>query len=116
RSRTTQSEPTSSGTAGETPKSGSGSSSSEVEYLNGRRIEQVVSMPGSIKRLSVGIVLPNVADKARVDEIRHLVAMRLGINASRGDEIAISSLEMPSNAARVTADSTLKPTLEPLPA
>jgi len=120
RSRTTQSEPTGSGSAATVDAvktAATGSSSSEVEYLNGRRIEQVVSMPGSIKRLSVGIVLPSAMDKARLEEIRQLVATTAGINPSRGDEIAISSLDMSAgNAARANAEAMLKPAPEPLSA
>ncbi len=82
------------------------SSSSEVEYANGRRVEQVVSMPGSIKRLSVGVVLPNVTDKARIEEIRELSATTVGANPTRGDEIAISSFDPASIRPRVAEDVT----------
>lgn len=90
--------------------SAGGSATSEIEYQNGRRIEQVVSMPGSIKRLSVGIVLPNVNDRARVDEIRQLVATTVGANTARGDEIAITSLDLSSTLPRAT--ELLKPEVD----
>jgi flagellar M-ring protein FliF len=101
RSRTTQTAPASNVTAAatgqEAPKNGT--STSEVEYQNGRRVEQVVSMPGSIKRLSVAVVLPASLDRAKLDEMRQLIAMTVGLNPARGDDIAISALDMPARTA-----------------
>ena len=89
--------------AAQADATGTAASSSEVEYLNGRRVEQVVSMPGSIKRLSVGVVLPNVTDRAQLDKIRQLVSTTVGANPARGDEIAIASLDLPPGAAAANA-------------
>ncbi|MCX7274071.1 MAG: hypothetical protein NTV19_13005 [Burkholderiales bacterium] len=96
------------GAPGAAAEPGKGASStSEMEFQNGRRIEQVVSMPGSIRRLSVGVVLPAVLEKARVDEIRQLVATTVGLNPSRGDEIAISALSLSGDAPRGAAANGL---------
>jgi len=95
--------------AAQADATGTAASSSEVEYLNGRRVEQVVSTPGSIKRLSVGIVLPNVADRAQLDKIRQLVSTTVGANPARGDEIAIASLDLPSGAAAANTGGALVP-------
>lgn len=81
-------------------RAGSGSTTSEIEYQSGRRVEQVVSSPGGIKRLSVAVVLPNVSDRARLDEVRQLVATTVGINPTRGDEIAITSLDLSALPAK----------------
>jgi len=111
---TTTAIPAAVGTVPDTTKRGT--SSAEVEYLNGRRVEQVVSMPGGIKRLSVGIVLPTPADRARIDEIRQLVATTVGLNPSRGDEIAISALDLPAlkNVPKDAAAAVVTPTpIEP---
>ncbi|MFO1198952.1 MAG: flagellar basal-body MS-ring/collar protein FliF [Burkholderiaceae bacterium] len=95
--------------AAQADATGTAASSSEVEYLNGRRVEQVVSTPGSIKRLSVGIVLPNVADRAQLDKIRQLVSTTVGANPARGDEIAIASLDLPPGAAAANTGGALVP-------
>ncbi|MES2538661.1 MAG: flagellar basal-body MS-ring/collar protein FliF [Pseudomonadota bacterium] len=65
----------------------------EIEYQNGRQVEQSVSTPGSIQRLSVGIFLPNNIPADRLEKIREVVSMAAGIDAQRGDSIAIYSIE-----------------------
>jgi flagellar M-ring protein FliF len=69
------------------------SSTSEVEYQSGRRVEQTISQPGSIRRVSVGVLLPHALEPSKLDEIRQVLAMGLGLNVERGDQIAISSID-----------------------
>lgn len=66
-----------------------GSSSSEVEYVNGKRIEHIVSMPGGIRRLSVGVLVPDIDDPVELAKLREIVTMTAGINAARGDAIVL---------------------------
>ncbi len=68
-------------------------STSEVEYQSGRRVEQTISQPGSIRRVSVGVLLPHALKRSKLDEIRQVLAMGLGLNVGRGDQIAISSVD-----------------------
>jgi flagellar M-ring protein FliF len=68
----------------------SGASTSEVEFQHGRKVEQVVSAPGSVRRISVGVVLPASVDAAEADGLRQVVAMAVGLNAERGDGIALT--------------------------
>ena len=70
-----------------------GGSTAEVEYQSGRRVEQIVSQPGTIGRLSVGILLPRELAPSKLKEIRQVISMTVGLNPARGDEIAISSVE-----------------------
>jgi len=70
-----------------------GASTAEVEYQAGRRVEQIISRPGTIRRLSVGVLLPRTVSEAKLKEIRQIVSMAVGLNPARGDEIAISSVE-----------------------
>jgi flagellar M-ring protein FliF len=122
RSRTTQSSPAStSGAVAATPtvtvdNGKTSTSSSEIEYQNGRRVEQVVSMPGSIKRLSVAVVLPANLDHGKVEEMRQLVAMTVGLNPSRGDDIAITTLDAPRPAPAVMTDASEEMVAAPEPA
>jgi flagellar M-ring protein FliF len=69
------------------------SSTNEVEFLHGRRVEQMVSAPGAIKRLSVGIVLPETLSAAQLQKLTEVVSMAVGLSATRGDGIAIYSLD-----------------------
>lgn len=82
-----------SGPAGTTTTArGQGNGTLEVEYQNGRKVEQVVSTPGSIKRISVGVLLPDNIASDQVEKIRDVVSMAAGINSARGDSIAIYSI------------------------
>ena len=85
--------------------SGDGGSTTEVEYQSGRRVEQIVSRPGNIGRLSVGVLLPRELEAGKLKEIRQVISMTVGLNPARGDEIAISSVEGLSQAKPVSGES-----------
>lgn len=70
-----------------------GNGTMEIEYQNGRKVEQTVSAPGSIRRISVGILLPDNIPLERTEKIREVVSMAAGLNPARGDSIAIYSVE-----------------------
>jgi flagellar M-ring protein FliF len=63
---------------------------SEVEYLHGRHIEQIVSEPGAVKRVSVGVLLPRNVDAYQAERLKQVIANTVGLNPSRGDSIAVS--------------------------
>lgn len=71
----------------------SDSSINEVEFQHGKRIEQIVTAPGAIRRLSVGVVLPETLPPARAQKLTEVVSMAVGLNQARGDAIAVYSLE-----------------------
>lgn len=68
-------------------------STSEIEYKFGRKVEEVVSSPGSVRHLSVGVLVPYHMDSERLAEIRRLVAVTVGINKARGDDIAVYPID-----------------------
>jgi flagellar M-ring protein FliF len=76
----------------------------EVEYENGKQVEQVVTTPGGIKRLSVGVVLPGNVDPQRAQRVSEVVAMAVGLHRQRGDAIAVHALD-PSLGARAAAST-----------
>jgi flagellar M-ring protein FliF len=84
-------------------------STSEVEYQNGRRVEQVVSRPGSIRQISLGVLLPHALPADRAEQLRRLIGASVGLNAARGDELAISSLDQFGGAAAAAAPSPADP-------
>lgn len=86
-----------------------GGSTSEVEFQNGRRVEQVVSRPGSVRQISVAVLLPQALSPERAAEIRRVIAASVGLNTARGDELAISSLDQFANSAGTAATSTTTP-------
>lgn len=73
-------------------KSG-GDLSTEVEYRLGRSVAQIVSTPGNIQRLSVGVLVPQATGQQRLKQIQDLVAMTVGFDSERGDAIAVHSSE-----------------------
>ena len=88
------------------------SSVNEVEFQHGKRIEQIVTAPGAIRRLSVGVVLPETLPPAQAQKLTEVVSMAVGLNQARGDGIAVYSLETlasarPENQAAVGPDKDL---------
>ncbi len=70
---------------------GNESSNVEVEYQHGKRIEQLVSAPGAIRRISVAVVLPEILPAAQMQKLSEVVGMAVGLVPGRGDGIALYS-------------------------
>ncbi|RKP48416.1 flagellar basal-body MS-ring/collar protein FliF [Trinickia fusca] len=70
-----------------------GSSQREVDYAVGRRVEQVVSQPGSIRRIQVAVVVRRALDSNQQDQIRRMVAASVGASADRGDTVVVQTLD-----------------------
>lgn len=71
----------------------------EVEYQAGRRVEQVVSQPGSIRRLQVVAVLRPVLDGQQQEEVRRMLAAAVGASFERGDTVVVQSFQAAGRAA-----------------
>jgi flagellar M-ring protein FliF len=82
-----------------------GSSSSEIEYEYGRRIDEVIAAPGAIARMSVGVIVPGAVTEEKRTKIVELLKMAAGINEARGDAISVQPLSQP--AAEVETASAL---------
>ncbi|MCG2594950.1 flagellar M-ring protein FliF [Ramlibacter sp. XY19] len=63
----------------------------DAEYQAGRRVEQVVSQPGSIRRLQVVAVLRPALDGEQQEQVRRLVAAAVGASFERGDTVVVQS-------------------------
>ncbi|WP_017760274.1 flagellar basal-body MS-ring/collar protein FliF [Pseudacidovorax intermedius] len=74
-----------------------GSSQRDVEYATGRRVEQVVSQPGSIRRIQVVAVVRTVLDLAQEEQLRRLIAAAVGASFERGDTVVVQTLAAPSS-------------------
>jgi flagellar M-ring protein FliF len=91
----------------------------ETNYEVSRRVEQIVTSPGSIRRISVGIVLPRSVARDVAERIEKLVTMAAGLEIEgRGDAIAVHSLDQPLPAQAPAASAASSSTLgsEPTPA
>jgi flagellar M-ring protein FliF len=83
---------------GSAADAGTSLSQTEVDYQNGRRVEQIVTTPGSLRRISVGVVVPNAVDSQQLERIRDVVSMAVGLNKERGDTISVYSVDQLSSA------------------
>jgi len=68
------------------------SSSSEIEYEFGRRIDEVIATPGGLSRISVGVIVPGDVSMEKKARIADLVRMAAGINDARGDAVSVQTL------------------------
>lgn len=76
----------------DTASSRSGSAQRDVEYAVGRRVEQVVSQPGSIRRIQVVAVVRKALDATQEDQLRKVIAAAVGASPDRGDAVVVQSL------------------------
>jgi len=73
------------------------SASTSPETHSSRRVEQIVSEPGSIRRISVGIFVPANLSAEVLTQVREVVVMAAGLNLARGDAISIQPVAQPSD-------------------
>ena len=66
---------------------------SDIEYAFGKHIEQIVKTPGSIERLSIGVLVSEEISEEKLWKIRDLVSVSIGMDASRGDAITVRAIE-----------------------
>lgn len=67
-------------------------SSLEIEYEYGRRMEEVITAPGTVTRLSIGVIVPEAISDAAKVKIKEIVRAAAGIDEVRGDAISVQSL------------------------
>ena len=70
-----------------------GSNQHEVEYALGRRVEQVITQPGSIRHMQVAVVVHRNLSAAQLDQLRQTVGAAVGASAERGDSVVVQSSE-----------------------
>lgn len=68
------------------------SSTTEVEYEYGRRIDEVIAAPGALSRLSVGVIVPGELTEEKRIRIAELVQVAAGIDVTRGDAVSVQPL------------------------
>lgn len=81
--------------AGVDSKSGDaarGSAQREVEYAVGRRVEQIVSQPGSVRHVQVVAVVRKALDASQEEQLRKVIAAAAGALPQRGDVVVVQSL------------------------
>jgi flagellar M-ring protein FliF len=63
-----------------------------VEYELSKSGEQVLSTPGGIRRISVGVIVPQTLTDDQLGRVREIVRMAVGFNTERGDAISVETL------------------------
>lgn len=86
--------------------SASGNVQREVEYQVGRRVEQVVSQPGSIRRIQVLAVVRQALSALQEEQLRRVIAAAVGASVERGDAVVVQSLGATSNASSALASAS----------
>jgi flagellar M-ring protein FliF len=94
------------------------SSSLDVEFEYGRRIDEIIAAPGAVTRISVGVVVPDAISDERREKVTELVRVAAGLDERRGDALTVQPLsqmdlavehhsaEIPmAAAAKTSADS-----------
>lgn len=64
----------------------------EVDYQAGRRVEQVVSPPGAVRKLQVVAVVKRPLDAEQLSQMKQLLAAAVGAVPDRGDVVVVQSL------------------------
>lgn len=67
------------------------SSQREVEYQVGRRVEQVVSSPGAVRRIQLVAVIRQPLDQAQQEQWRRVLSAAVGAHPERGDLVVVQS-------------------------
>jgi flagellar M-ring protein FliF len=73
---------------------------SETQYETGRRVEEIVAVPGAISKMAVTTVMLAPIDSIALERLRTVVANAAGSRAERGDTVVVFSAEQ--MAARQT--------------
>ncbi len=91
---------------------------SESDYQVGRRIEQTTVASGTVRRMTVSVVVRQALTDAQVARLREVVGLALGFNAQRGDAIVVNSMDRLVSVATQpeTAPGLLAHVAAPVPA
>jgi flagellar M-ring protein FliF len=102
--------------------SGTDTSDSEYEYKVGHRLEQSLSLPGAVKRISAAVAIQGAPELLTSAAVEQLVGHAVGIDQTRGDSVAVvllpelkaSSRSNMAVAAPVTAQPATMHKSEPV--
>lgn len=75
----------------------------ESDYQVGRRVEQVVTAAGSLRRMTVAVVVKQPLSDAQMAQLREVISLAVGFNSQRGDAVVVQSLSKFVNATDTAA-------------
>ncbi|NRR31464.1 flagellar M-ring protein FliF [Oxalobacteraceae bacterium] len=80
-------------------KGSAASSTNEFDYQVGRRVEQSVTASGTVKRMTVAVLVKQPMDEAQLEKLKEVVALAVGFNSARGDAVVVTSVDAVARAA-----------------
>lgn len=81
------------GAAGARDAQSGASSVVESDYQVGRRVEHLVTAPGSTRRLTIAVVVRKPLSDAQAEKLKELIGLATGLDSQRGDAIAVVSMD-----------------------
>jgi flagellar M-ring protein FliF len=92
---------------------------SDTEYQVGRKVEQVVSARGGIRRLNVAVVVKAPLTAEQTEHLKQVAALAVGFDKERGDGIAVYPIaqfvQAAADAAPEALPSPVPPAAPPAP-
>lgn len=97
--------------AGDQKGTNASGSTSEADYQVGRRVEQLVQASGTVKRMTVAVLVKQPLTPAQLEQLKEVVALAIGVSSQRGDAVVVYSMDqfvqsterVPAAAADVAA-------------
>lgn len=79
-----------------------------TNYELSKKVEKLVKNPGSVKRLSVAVILDDASgyDQAQLQEIERAIRAAAGLEAARGDQLSLSALPFDRSAQQASQTAT----------
>ena len=71
-----------------------GASTIEIEYQLSRRVEEIITMPGAIRRIDVGVLVPEDVSDAQLAHLKEIIARSVGLQHERGDDLSIYPMKI----------------------
>jgi flagellar M-ring protein FliF len=94
-----------------------GNSSSEYDYQVGRRVEQVVSASGTVRRMTVAVLVKQAMSEEQLEKLKEVVGLAVGFNGQRGDAVVVYSMKaLADEAPAVVAGDEAAAAPTPAPA
>jgi flagellar M-ring protein FliF len=75
------------------PAAGGDMTSNEAEYQVGRRVEQLAIAGGTVRRMTVSVIVKQSLSDAQLDKLKEVVGLAVGFNPARGDAIVVNSMD-----------------------
>lgn len=74
-------------------KGANGSTTSESDYNVGRRVEQLAVASGTVRRMTIAVVVRQALSDEQLGKLKEVVALAAGLNDARGDAIVVNSMQ-----------------------